>query len=144
VNIVLDTNVLSELLRSQPAAAVLAWFNRQPAQCLYSSAVTQAEMLLGAQLLPAGARRRQLESALQAMFDADFQGRVWPFDDQAAKHYAQLVSARRIAGTPMAQFDGQIAAIASARGAAVATRNLSDFAGCGLVLHDPWAEAAPR
>lgn len=142
MNIVLDTNVLSELLRNQPAAAVLAWFKRQPTQSLYTSAVTQAEMLLGVQLLPAGARRRQLESALLAMFDADFSARIWPFDERAAVHYAQLVGARRAAGRPMAQFDAQIAAIASARGAAVATRNTADFADCGLVLHDPWAPVA--
>lgn len=139
MNIVLDTNVLSELLRRQPAAAVLAWFSRQPAQSLYTSAVTQAEMLLGVELLPAGARRRQLESALLAMFDADFSARIWAFDELAAVHYPKLVGARRAAGRPMTQFDAQIAAIASAKGAAVATRNTGDFEGCGLVLHNPWA-----
>ncbi len=141
MSIVLDTNVLSELLRQQPAPQVLAWFSRQPADGLVVSAVTQAEMLLGAKLLPAGARRRQLEAAVRALFEVDFQGRIWPFDDAAATAYAAIVAGRRAAGRPISQFDAQIAAIATARKAALATRNQAAFEGCGLRLHDPWAAA---
>jgi predicted nucleic acid-binding protein len=137
----LDTNVLSELLRSRPDAAVLAWFARQPADTLFVSAVTQAEMLLGARLLPAGKRRVQLEQALDLMFGEDFAGRVLPFDAAAAAAYAGIVAARRSGGRPIAQFDAQIAAIALSRRDALATRNLTDFDGCGLRLDNPWSRA---
>lgn len=138
MNTLLDTNVLSELLRSQPAPAVLAWFSRQTAALLVVSSVTQAEMLLGARLLPAGRRRQQLDASLGAMFEIDFAGRVWPFDAAAAPAYAELVSARRAAGRPISQLDAQIAAIARTRGALLATRNTADFEGCGVELQDPW------
>ncbi|MFX5937642.1 PIN domain-containing protein, partial [Acinetobacter baumannii] len=79
----LDTNVLSELLRRQPAPAVLAWFAEQPPESLFVSAVTQAEMMVGARLLSAGKRRKALEMALVAMFSEDFAGRILPFDSAA-------------------------------------------------------------
>lgn len=134
----LDTNVLCELLRARPEPAVLAWFAAQPADSLFVSAVTQAEMLLGASLLPAGRRRQQLEQALQAMFQEDFGTRVLPFDSAAAAPYAAVVQARRSAGRPISQFDAQIAAIALSRGAGLATRNVGDFEGCGLRIDNPW------
>jgi predicted nucleic acid-binding protein len=135
----LDTNVLSELLRARPDGSVLAWFAQQPANSLFVSAVTQAEMLLGARLLPAGKRRAQLEQALEAMFTEEFGERVLPFDATAAAAYANVVATRRSAGRPISQFDAQIAAIALSRRASLATRNVSDFEGCGLMLSDPWS-----
>ena len=135
----LDTNVLSELLRSQPAPAVLAWFSEQPPESLFVSAVTQAEMMLGARLLPPGKRRTALESALSAMFDEDFAGRILPFDTGAVPAYVEIVGARRSLGRPIAQFDAQIAAIARQAGAKLATRNVTDFERCGVALIDPWA-----
>ena len=138
----LDTNVLSELLRAAPAPAVLAWFAGQPAQTLFVSAVTQAEMLLGARLVPAGKRRAALEAAILAMFDQDFAGRSLPFDSAAVPAYADIVSTRRRAGRPISQFDAQIAAIAVTHGASLATRNLADFEGCGVALVNPWTAAA--
>jgi toxin FitB len=138
MTILLDTNVLSELLRAQPDSAVLAWVASQPANGLFVSAVTQAEMMLGARLLPAGKRRQQLEQALEAMFREDFAGRVLPFDSGCAAGYASVVAARRRAGTPISQFDGQIAAIALSHRLGLATRNVSDFEGCGLVVTNPW------
>ena len=135
----LDTNVLSELLRAQPHPAVLAWFAEQPADSLFVSAVTQAEMLLGARLLPRSKRRQQLETALDTMFREDFAGRVLPFDSAAAAAYAAVVAARRGAGRPISQFDAQIAAIALSRRAGLATRNVSDFEECGLTLANPWS-----
>lgn len=141
MSILLDTNVLSELLRAQPDSAVLAWMAAQPANSLFVSAVTQAEMLLGARLLPAGKRRKQLEQALDAMFREDFASRVLPFDSSAATDYAEVVAARRHAGTPVSQFDAQIAAIALSHRLSVATRNVSDFAGCGVALTNPWDRA---
>jgi predicted nucleic acid-binding protein len=136
--VLLDTNVLSELLRAQPDPAVLAWFAAQDQQQLFVSAVTQAEMLLGAHLLPAGKRRAQLQQAMEALFRDDFAGRVLPFDAAAAASHAPLVAARRRSGRPISQFDAQIAAIATTRRAALATRNTADFEGCGVSLHNPW------
>ena len=137
MSMLLDTNVLSELLRATPDSAVLDWIDAQPANDLFVSAVTQAEMLLGAGLLPAGQRRKRLEQALKAMFQEDFAGRILPFDSNAAAHYSAVVATRRRAGSPISQFDAQIAAIALSHRLGVATRNVSDFAGCGLVVKNP-------
>ena len=139
MKLLLDTNVLSELLRANPDANVTAWFASQHAEALFVSAVTQAEMLFGAALLPAGRRRAQLEQQLHAMFDEDFARRVLPFDSDAARTYAGVVSGRRQAGRPISQFDAQIAAIALAQRAGLVTRNVDDFEECGLTLVNPWA-----
>jgi toxin FitB len=141
VSTLLDTNVLSELLRSAPEPSVLQWLAAQPAEGLFVSAVTQAEMMLGARLLPSGKRRTALESALRGMFDEDFAGRVLPFDSAAVPAYAEIVATRRAAGRPIAQFDAQIAAIARQLGMGVATRNVDDFIGCGVGLVNPWLQA---
>ena len=135
----LDTHVLSELLRAAPSAQVLAWFARQAPESLFVSAVTQAEMLMGARLIPDGRRKVQWQSALDAMFADDFANRIWPFDSHATAAYAVVVATRRTAGRPISQFDAQIAAIAFCQQAELATRNTADFEGCGLVLVDPWA-----
>lgn len=137
----LDTNVLSELLRAAPERSVLQWLAAQPAEGLFVTAVTQAEMMLGARLLPAGKRRSALESALRGMFDEDFAGRVLPFDSAAAMPYAEIVATPRASGRPISQFDAQIAAIARRHAMAVATRNVDDFAGCGLAVINPWLPA---
>jgi predicted nucleic acid-binding protein len=139
MSILLDTNVLSEVLRGAPASAVLAWFAVQRESDLMVSTVTQAEMFLGARLLPAGKRRLNLQHALAGLFDGNFAGRVLPFDSGAVVHYVEVVASRRQAGRPISQFDAQIAAIALRCGASLATRNLKDFEGCGLTLIDPWA-----
>ncbi len=138
---ILDTNVLSELLRAKPATAVLAWFAAQPAEALFVSAVTQAEMMLGARLLPAGKRRAALEQALSAMFDQDFSGRILPFDAGTVAAYVEIVAERRSLGRPISQFDAQIASIARRASAKLATRNTADFENCGVALIDPWAES---
>lgn len=134
----LDTNVLSELLRAEPDGLVLRWFSQQHADALFVSAITQAEMLYGAALLPRGRRRAQLEQALQAMFDEEFARRVLPFDGQAAVAYAALAATRRSTGKPISQFDAQIAAIALTHRATLVTRNVDDFNGCGLTVVNPW------
>lgn len=138
----LDTNVLSELLSDAPEPAVLAWFSEQPAQTLFVSSVTQAEMMLGARLLPAGKRRTALEAAVRATFEEDFGGRILPFDSAAVPAYVDIVSKRRTAGRPISQFDAQIAAVARHHGARLATRNVGDFEDCGLVVVNPWAADA--
>jgi hypothetical protein len=136
--IILDTNVLSELMKPAPGAAVTAWIGTQPASSLYTTRITQAEILHGILLLPAGRRRTGLEAAATAMFSEDFGGRILGFGADAAPVYARLASARRRAGRPISHFDAQIAAIAHSTGAALATRNLADFADCGVTLIDPW------
>jgi len=141
VSTLLDTNVLSELLRTAPERSVLQWLAAQPAEALFVSAVTQAEMMLGARLLPAGKRRTALESALRGLFDEDFAGRVLPFDSAAVPAYAELVATRRTSGRPISQFDAQIAAIARQHAMGVATRNVGDFAGCGVAVINPWLQA---
>lgn len=138
MKLLLDTNVLSELLRANPDAGVIAWFAAQHADALFVSAVTQAEMLFGAALLPGGRRRAQLEQHLHAMFDEDFARRVLPFDSDAARIYAGVVAGRRQAGRPISQVDAQIAAIALAQRASLVTRNVDDFEGCGLTLLNPF------
>src|SRR5438105_3102481 len=138
---VLDTKVLSELLRASPEPTVLAWFAAQPAEALFVSAVTQAEMMVGARLLPAGRRRTALEAALRAMFDEDFSGRILAFDSAAVPAYVDIVSTRRTAGRSISQFDAQIAAIARNHGARLATRNVAEFEGCGVVVIDPWVRS---
>jgi predicted nucleic acid-binding protein len=142
LNIVLDTNVVSELMRPRPEAVVTAWIKARANTELWITSVTEAELWFGARVLPAGKRRQGLEAALGLIFAEDLGGRTWPFDSAAAKVYADIMAKRRESGRPMSQFDGQIAAIARVHGAALATRNLVDFEGCDLVLHNPWAAAS--
>ncbi|MCK7579990.1 MAG: PIN domain-containing protein [Chromatiales bacterium] len=139
VSTLLDTNVLSELLRAQPHPAVLDWFAMQPADSLFVSAVTQAEMLLGARLCPAASGANNWNWRSTRCSARTLPGRVLPFDSAAAATYAAVVAARCGAGRPILQFDAQIAAIALSRRAALATRNVSDFEECGLTLTNPWS-----
>lgn len=136
--IVLDTNVVSELMKPAPAAAVARWIAGQPATTLYTTTVTQAEILHGILLLATGKRRAALETAAEAMFDEDFGGRVLPFGSEAARAYAQIAAQRRRSGRPISQFDAQIAAIARCARAAVATRNVGDYEECGVKVVNPW------
>jgi|SRR5689334_16101447 predicted nucleic acid-binding protein len=137
--IVLDTNVISELMRAKPHPSVTAWVAAQPRASLYTTSVNMAEILYGIAALPAGRRRAVLSTAAEAVFAEDLAGRVLPFDPPAAERYAEIVVARRRAGSPIEAFDAQVAAIALAAGASLATRDIGGFAGCGLALIDPWA-----
>ena len=136
---VLDTNVVSELMKRTPAPAVTRWVGNHPARRLFTTAITQAEVLHGIMLLPKGRRRASLEAAAIAMFEQDFAGRTLPFGSDAAKMYAVIAAERRRLGRPISQFDAQVAAITRASGAALATRNVSDFENCGITVIDPWA-----
>lgn len=137
--IVLDTNVISELASAQPAPAVVAWADAQDAEALHAAAITEAEMLYGLQLLPAGRRRDTLTRAVETAFTVLLAGRVLPFDRAAARAYADLAVSRRRLGRPSKTTDLQIAAIAIARGARVlATRDAAHFEGCGVPLVNPW------
>ena len=136
--IVLDTNILSELMKPAPSKRVVTWMAAQPVQSLYTTSVTQAEILQGVMLLPSGRRRKAFETAAEDMFREEFAGRVLSFGSDAALPYARIAVDRRRAGRPISQFDAQIAAIARSTGAAVATRNVTDFEGCGINLVNPW------
>ena len=136
--ILLDTNVVSELMRPVPAPAVMSWLAAQPAASLFISAVTEAELRYGVTLLPEGRRRADLMAAVDAMLAEDFTGRILPFDSAAAVAYAAIAAGRRQEGKPISQFDAQIAAIAQSRGAELATRNVSDFEGCEVEVINPW------
>ncbi|ACI53297.1 PilT protein domain protein (plasmid) [Gluconacetobacter diazotrophicus PA1 5] len=139
--IVLDTNILSELMRSEPDQSVLAWMSSQPLTTLFTTSITQAEILYGLALLPEGRRRDMLVAAARAMFEEDFSGRILSFDGEAAQAYADIASRRRQDGEPISQFDAQIAAVTRSRGAALATRNTRDFIRCGITLLNPWGDA---
>ncbi len=136
--ILLDTNILSELMRPAPSPAVMSWLAAQPASSLFISAVTEAELRYGVLLLPEGRRRADLMAALEAMLAEDFAARILPFDSAAAVAFAVIASSRRQAGKPISQFDAQIAAIVKSRGAALATRNVADFAECEVEIINPW------
>lgn len=136
--IVLDTNVLSELLAPSPSPAVVAWVAAQPAAAVFTTAVTEAEILYGLALLPDGRRRQALETAVRPIFSEDLAGRVLAFDREAAASYAAIAARRRALGRPISQFDAQIAAIAVSRGASIATRNVADFAETGAPVINPW------
>lgn len=142
--IILDTNVLSELLRPEPAKAVDRWLAAQDGAKVFFTTVGEAELRHGVALLPAGRRRTALATAVEGLLEEDFRGRILPFDRAAARAYAAIAAARRAAGRPISQFDCQIAAIARARDATVATRNTSDYEGCGIELIDPWIVGARR
>jgi predicted nucleic acid-binding protein len=136
--IVLDTNVVSELLRPSPAKEVEAWLSAQNGAEVYFTAVGEAELRHGVAILPAGKRRTALAKAIEGILEEDFRDRILPFDRAAACAYAAIAAKRRAAGRPISQFDCQIAAIASAHGASVATRNTGDYEDCGIDLIDPW------
>ena len=138
--VVLDTDVVSELMRDNPRPAVLAWLDDQLAHNLFVTAVTEAEIRVGIAFLPEGKRRRGLAEAAERAFSGLFASRVLPFDSQAARAYAGIAVRRRKAGRPIAQVDCQVAAIAHSRGAAVATRNVRDFKGTGVDVIDPWED----
>lgn len=140
--IVLDTNVVSELMRRRPDAAVIGWIDGLDASGLMLTAVTAAELLHGVSRLPNGARRRWLAAAVHDMLVEDFDGRVLPFDGAAALHYGELVAAREHAGRPIGVADAQIAAICRHHGATLATRNGRDFEATGVEVFDPWTAPA--
>ena len=137
--IVLDTNVISELMRDSPQQTVLAWFGAQPASSLFVTTVTEAEILSGIALLSYGRRRRGLSEAAARVFTTLFAGRILVFDSDAANIYGEIFAQRHAAGRPISQADCQIAAIARSREASIATRNITDFEGVGVELIDPWS-----
>jgi hypothetical protein len=136
--IVLDTNALSEALKPAPSEVVLRWLASQEPLNVFITAITQAEILYGIEVLPAGKRKQSLSAAVGKLFDEHFRGRILAFDQESARLFAKIVAAREAAGRPISQFDAMIAAIARSRGAAVGTRDTGDFEHCGIRLINPW------
>lgn len=138
--IVLDTNVLSEPLKIGPDEHVLAWLGSLDEVAGVTS-VSVGELLTGVRALPTGRRRQGLLEAIESTLRS-FADAVLAYDEPAARHYARLQERRRAAGRPLAVEDGMIAAICTARGATLATRNTTDFAGLDLDLIDPWSTSS--
>lgn len=135
--LILDTNVVSELIRPQPSARVGAWMSKVPPEETYVTAVSIAELWYGVELLPDGGRKQDLSSMLAELLQW-FGERVLPFDSVCGAIYASIAARRRKRGRPISQTDAMIAAIAQARAAVLATRD-SDFADCGIEVVNPWA-----
>lgn len=136
--IVLDTNVVSEILRTSPEPRVETWLAAQASADVYLSSVSEAELRFGVAAMPPGRRRDALAAVMDDILREDFRDRILPFDSPATIAYAAIAADRRAAGRPITPFDCQIAAIARVHGAVVATRNVRDFEGCGIELIDPW------
>lgn len=136
--IVLDTNVLSELMRAKPAPEVLAWIDAQPTSQLFISSITVAEILYGIARMADGKRKQSLLDVATLMFDEDFAGRILSFDSDAAVHYAGLAAESEAKGKVVDMADGQIAAIAALHDARVATRNVRHFDYLGVPVINPW------
>jgi predicted nucleic acid-binding protein len=135
--IVLDTNVVTEAMQPSPSEAVLRWLSEERGQ-FFLTTITVGEIMCSIQLLPNRKRQDRLRAQAEAMFTEDFSGRILPFDEKAAREFAEIVAGRCALGRPIAELDAQIAAIASANHAILATRNPIDFDGCGVRLANPW------
>ncbi|HEY4344524.1 MAG TPA: type II toxin-antitoxin system VapC family toxin [Parvibaculum sp.] len=138
--IVLDTNVVAETMRLAPEERVMTWLHSHPLSVFSLTSVTLAETLFGIETAPVGQKRRSLEKRFAEFLALGFGDQVLPFDETAARHFAVIAAARKRMGRPISGFDAQIAAIAAAHGASVATRNVADFEHCGIAVIDPWVE----
>lgn len=136
--IILDTNVLSALMRTEPEREVIDWLDRQPPESIWITSITEFESRYGLALLPDGRRRKALESAFERLLKEDLESRVLPFDSAAATEAAMLAAKRQQGGEPVDMRDTQIAGIALARRAAIATRNTRHFSGLNVEVVNPW------
>jgi predicted nucleic acid-binding protein len=136
--ILLDTNVLSEAMNLRPERAVMTWIDSQDPNELWTCTIVIAELLSGLDLMPDGSRQRQLREKAEFMFSMLFAGRILDFDLTAAKVYGTVLRIRKSMGRPIDELDAMIAAIALARNATLATRNIPDFEHCGIPLVNPW------
>lgn len=139
--IILDTNVVSELMRTQPSALVLSWVGNQPIWELCTTSISEAEVFYGIRLLPRGKRREALLSEAEGVFSEDLGGRVFTFDRDAARAFSEIGAHRRSLGRPINFADAQIASIARVNGATLATRDIADFEDCGIEVVNPWTAA---
>ncbi|NET85203.1 MAG: type II toxin-antitoxin system VapC family toxin [Moorea sp. SIO1F2] len=137
--IILDTNVISELMKGNNCSfSVSNWTSQQLITNLYTTTITQAEILYGIAILPQGKRQYELQKAANLMFTEDFSGRILSFDQKAAVSFALIASERRKIGQPISQADAQIAAICLIHNATLATRNVDDFKNCNIAITNPW------
>jgi hypothetical protein len=136
--ILLDTNVISEMMRSKPEPAVSAWLDRRPEEELWTASVVIAELLSGIDLMPVGRKQAALREAVEGMIAGDFRGQILNFDVPAARSYGRVLASRKRIGRPIKEMDALIAATTLANGATLATRNMSDFEDCGISLVNPW------
>ncbi|MGW4208777.1 PIN domain-containing protein [Lentzea sp. NPDC004789] len=139
--IVLDTNVVSELMRQAPNDEVVRWVDRYPADEVFITAVTAAELAYGIERMPDGQRKSTLAVKVSELLNEDFQGQILPFDGAAAVYYGEIVAAREEQGFPISMADAQIAAICRRFAACLATRNTKDFMDTGITLLNPWGDA---
>ena len=135
---IIDTNVVSELMRPEPEPAVAAWIAERDAQELYLTAVNEAELRYGVAIKPVGKRRNELEAAMTRWLDEGFRERILPFDSLAARAYAQIAADLHQAGRQIGEADCKIAAICRSRGAVLVTRNVRHFNGTGVEVINPW------
>lgn len=137
--ILLDTNVISEPLRREPAAQVVEWIDAQHIETLYLSTITVADLRTGVAILPPGKRRNRLRDSLETQVLPKFSGRVLTFDLGCTQAYADLMAKARNVGLAIATADGYIAAIAAANGLVVATRDVGPFEAAGVAVINPWS-----
>lgn len=137
--ILLDTNVISEMMKKSPSTKVMRWIDQQEVTYLFVTAITLAEISYEINVLPKGKRRNLIESAFNKAIHASFKHHILSFDESSAYLYGKLMGHRKKLGRPLSVLDGQIAAIALVHQATVATRNIRDFAHCDLDLIDPFA-----
>ncbi len=137
--ILLDTNVVSEVMKVAPAEVVLNWLNEQESSALCVSTITIGEIAYGLRILPDGKRRMALNDKFEQFIAQAFAQRVVDYDESAARSYGEIMGARKESGRPMSIPDGQIAAIARCNQLTVATRNIADFEACGIDLIDPFS-----
>lgn len=136
--IVLDTDVVSELMRQAPEVNVVSWVDQYPPDEVFITAVTAAELQYGVARLPDGHRKTVLTTKVGELLTEDFHGRILPFGGDAAVHYAWIAASREREGRPISMADAQIAAICKYYGARLATRNTKDFADTGIHILNPW------
>jgi predicted nucleic acid-binding protein len=139
--IVLDTDVVSELMRQAPESGVAGWVDRFPVEDVFVTAVTAAELRYGVARLPEGRRKHELFAKVDGLLAEDVQDQVLPFDGLAATHYADIVASRERAGRPLSMADAQTAAICRSWSADLATRNVNDFVDTGVHVVNPWDRA---
>lgn len=140
--IILDTNAISETLKPVPSQIVLRWLAAQDTASIFTTAITQAEIYAGIEVMPAGKKRQHLRQEVEGIFNEDLQEQILAFDHHAAEEFAKISAIRKSAGRPISQFDAMIAAIARVHRAALATRNTGDFEHCGIRLVNPWKAGA--
>jgi toxin FitB len=138
--IILDTNVVSELMRPTLEPAISRSLSKYSADELHTTSISLAEILYGVELLPAGKRKSELLAGAERLFRVVLADRVLPFDERAAEAFSRIAAARRSRGRPITELDAQIAAIASVHDATLATRNVADFEGCGIRVLNPWVD----